>query len=68
MIENHNIPDDKNINYVFSNTDTDILVQILSEKTDILYYVKKELALRGKDRDGIYVGFEKAKKIHNIIL
>jgi len=54
--------DEKNVNYLFQTTHTELLIQLLKEKTDIKYYVKKELAWRGLNADGLWVGFKTAEK------
>ena len=59
--------DKENINYLFQTVPTKLLAQILEENTDLKYYVKRELANRGQDREGKWIGFDKAKKLHRII-
>ncbi len=58
--------DEININFVYQQTDTELLVTLLNPHTDAKYYLKKELANRGLDNNGLWVGFEKAKKIHRV--
>ncbi len=61
-----NRPDALNPEYVFSLTSTQLLVEALKKEFDIEYCVRKELAKRGLDRDGKWVGFPKAKAIHGV--
>ena len=58
--------DEINIDFVYQQTDTELLLTLLNPKTDARYYLKKELANRGLDNDGLWVGFAKAKKIHRV--
>lgn len=59
-------PDALNPLYIFQSTATQLLVEVLKQEFDIEYCVRKELANRGLDRDGKWIGFPKAKKIHRI--
>lgn len=61
-----NRPDALNPRYVFQSTSTQLLVETLKAEFDIEYCVRKELANRGLNRDGEWVGFSKAKEIHGI--
>ncbi|MBN8865259.1 MAG: hypothetical protein J0H92_17930 [Sphingobacteriales bacterium] len=58
--------DDLNPKFIFSLTATQILCEALKGEFDIEYLVRKELANRGVDEDGRWVGFDKAKEIHKI--
>lgn len=55
--------DDKNPNYIFSMTDTSLLLKIANGDLDAMALVKKELANRGIDKNGAWAGFDKAAKI-----
>jgi predicted DNA-binding transcriptional regulator len=59
-------PDDLNPKYLFSTIHTDLLVQAISNKIDLQSLVKKELANRGLNEKGLWVGFDKAKQIHGV--
>jgi hypothetical protein len=59
-------PDDLNPAFMFSLTATQLLTEALSGEYDINYLLRKELANRGLDRQGKWIGFDKAKKLHGI--
>ena len=54
--------DKKNPNYIFSMTDTGLLLDTMFEIIDLRELVKQELANRGLDYTGKWIGFNKAKK------
>lgn len=58
--------DDLNPRYMFSTTATQLLSEALKGDFDITYLLKKELANRGLDINGKWVGFDKAKEIHKV--
>lgn len=58
--------DDMNPNYMFSTTATRLLCEALDGDFDIMYIIRKELANRGVDKDGKWVGFPEAKKVHGV--
>ncbi|HOJ19591.1 MAG TPA: hypothetical protein PLT92_13600 [Ignavibacteriaceae bacterium] len=64
--DNENLPDDLNPRYLFSTIHKDLLIQVLNNKIDLQYLVKKELANRGLNAEGLWIGFEKAKQIHGV--
>lgn len=51
------IPDDENPLFLFSLTNKEILVQILSGAIDVQQLVKFELECRGLNEQGTFVGF-----------
>lgn len=53
--------DEKNPTYLFSITDVELLVMIANEQIDPVALAKKELANRGLDIDGNWVGFNRTK-------
>ena len=53
-------------NNPFRLASNDFLVAAGNAKIDLYELSRKELANRGLDRKGNWVGFEKAKKIHNL--
>jgi len=59
-------PDDYNPQYIFSLTKTQVLCEALKGDFDLNYCVRKELANRGVDGNGQWIGFEQAKKLHRI--
>lgn len=59
-------PDDLNPRYIFSLTATALLVEALRGDFDLKQIIRRELANRGQDDKGDWVGFEKAKEIHNL--
>ncbi len=58
--------DDLNPNYLFSTIATQLLCEAEKGDFDILYLVRRELANRGVDKNGKWVGFPQAKKIHGV--
>ena len=56
--------DKKNPNYIFSMTDTSLLLQAIRGEIDLNTLAKEELANRGLDGNGVWVGFARAKEIH----
>lgn len=59
-----NRSDDENPRFIFQTTSTKVLVDAIKGGFDLIYMVRRELANRGLDSDGKWVGFEKAKEIH----
>jgi hypothetical protein len=55
--------DDNNPAYMFSSTYTDLLVAAANGQVDLLAFAKRELANRGLDQNGQWVGFDNAAKI-----
>jgi len=60
-----NIPDERNPDHIFSLTDTTLLLNAVNGTIDLLQLAKNELAARGLNDTGTWVGFEAAKKIWN---
>lgn len=61
-----NRPDDLNPKFIFSTTATALLVEALKGVFDLKHLVRLELANRGVDDKGNWVGFEKAKELHKV--
>ena len=61
------VSDDDNPAYLFNTTNTSILVQIVNGEVDANYLARVELANRGLDKKGIWVGFKAAARIHDIL-
>ena len=59
-------PEANNPKFIFQKTSPALLVSILDGVININYCVREELANRGLDKHGDWVGFEKAKEIHKI--
>jgi hypothetical protein len=59
-------PDDLNPKYIFSLVPTALLVEALRGDFDLKQLIRRELANRGQDDKGNWVGFDKAAQIHKI--
>lgn len=62
----NNRGDDLNPRFMFSITASQLLSEALKGEFDINYLMRKELANRGQDKNGKWVGFDKAKTIHKV--
>lgn len=56
--------EDRDPEYVFRTTHNVVLSSIVKGKADPVHLAKKELAARGLDSDGKWIGFKSAKKHH----
>ncbi len=54
--------DDDNPQFIFSLTNTELLLQIANNKLDAVYLAKKELINRGIGKSGTWSGFAEAAK------
>ncbi|TAH43640.1 MAG: hypothetical protein EYC69_02180 [Bacteroidetes bacterium] len=54
--------DDDNPQFIFSSTNTELLLQIANDKLDAVYLAKKELINRGISKNGTWSGFAVAAK------
>lgn len=61
-----NRKDDDNPSFIFSLTSNQLLSEAIKGDFDLVYLVRRELANRGLDSNGRWVGFNEAKKIHRI--
>jgi hypothetical protein len=61
-----NRADDINPRFIFSTTATALLVEALKGDFDIKQLIRRELANRGLNAEGNWVGFDKAAQIHKI--
>lgn len=61
------LTDDNNPAYLYNTVNTSILVQIANGEIDANYIARVELANRGLDKKGNWVGFKAAARIHNIL-
>lgn len=57
--KNERLPDDKNPIYLFSTTDTELLLAIVKDSIDPKKLAMKELQNRGLNMDGRWVGFNR---------
>lgn len=58
--------DSKNPKFLFQSTDTELLIKAVSGKINLLQLVEKELANRGLDKSGKWIGFSAAEKLYKI--
>ena len=56
--------DSENPNYLFTGIDTKLLSRIIDGNINLVFLAKKEMANRGFDHDGHWVGFERAKELN----
>ena len=56
------LSDDRNPEYIFTLTDTGLLLDIAAGKIDVQELVRKELAGRGVNDAGAWIGFDNAFK------
>jgi hypothetical protein len=61
-MNNINLPDEKNPEFTFNSTDTEILVKAVQGEIDLQFLAHKQLAARGLNASGEWVGFEQAEK------
>ena len=61
-----NRADDINPRFIFSTTSTALLLEALRGDFDLKQLVRRELANRGLNSEGNWVGFDKAAQIHKI--
>lgn len=54
--------DDENPQFIFSTTNTELLLQIANDKLDAAYLAIKELINRGIGKNGTWSGFSEAAK------
>lgn len=59
-------PDDLNPQFLFSMISTQLLCEALRGDYDVMYLLRRELANRGVDENGKWVGFPQASKIHKV--
>ena len=57
--------DEKNTAFIFSMTDTSLLVEAINGAIDLERLAATELAHRGLDQGGDWVGFDRAEEILN---
>ena len=61
------LSDDENPAFLFSGTSNSLLVQIVAGEIDANYMARVTLAARGLDKKGVWVGFKKATRIHDVL-
>lgn len=64
--EEGKLADDYNPAYMFSTMPTKLLAMIVKGEINATFMAGRELANRGQDKDGTWVGFDKAAEIHHI--
>ena len=64
--KNSQLPDELNPQFLFSSIHSDLLIKAVNNQTDLLQLAKRELANRGLDNHGKWVGFEQAAKIFGV--
>ena len=57
-----NLEDSLSPEFLFSLTDTELLVSILNRSIDSIELARNELQKRGCDENGIWVGFKNQKR------
>ncbi len=65
-IEAEYLHDEENPDFLFSTVWTNLLVKIAKGEVDAEFYARKELANRGLDLNGNWIGFEAAAREHKI--
>ena len=55
--------DELNPKYIFDMTDSSLLIDAINGKIDLNVLAIKELACRGLNRQGVWVGFEIANEL-----
>lgn len=58
--------DEENPEYMFQGVPTSLVLKVALKKVDAIYQAKKELANRGFDKNGKWIGFPEAKKLWGI--
>lgn len=58
--------DEKKIKEFFQTIDADLLIKVMEDKIDIEAVTRTELADRGLDRTGSWIGFDAAKKVWEV--
>ncbi|MEE1946395.1 hypothetical protein VRU48_14825 [Pedobacter sp. KR3-3] len=64
VAEDGSIPDEQNPLFVFSLTHPYLLAKLAYGEIDPVQFAKRELAQRGLDREGKWIGFGEAEKLH----
>jgi len=68
MAARHELGDDENPKFLFSLTDTKLLLAIAKDKLDAVDLARQELANRGLGSHGQWIGFKQAKNFWNHIV
>jgi hypothetical protein len=58
------LPDHENPDFLFTTTYTALLLAVAAGRIDPVALARRELASRGVDRSGAWVGFPAAARIH----
>jgi hypothetical protein len=60
------LPDSLNLRFLFSLTRTELLVDAINGRIDLEWLARQELANRGLDASGKWVGFAEARRCHGL--
>lgn len=63
---NPELHDEENPEFMFQGTWTSLLTRIAKGEVDAEFYARKELANRGLDLNGNWIGFEAAAREHKV--
>ena len=63
---NGTLSDDLNPLFIFNGINTELLSEFAKGNLDIDFYLRNELAKRGMDINGKWIGFKKAKLEHKL--
>ncbi len=58
--------DEENPDFLFQTVATSILLNIINKRIDPMKLAKKELANRGLDKRGNWIGFKEAEKLWKV--
>ena len=65
-IKDTELSDDDNPEYLFTGINNSILIAAIKGEVDLTKLAKKEMANRGLDLNGEWIGFKAADKVHGI--
>lgn len=60
------LPDETNPQFLLSLASKEVLLAAARGELDVMRLVREQLAARGLDLDGRWVGFDAAKKVHGV--
>ena len=65
MSEDTRLSDDNNPEYLFNGINNSILIAAIKGEVDLMKLAKKEMANRGLDLNGEWIGFKEAGKLYS---
>lgn len=65
--QKNEMPDELNPEFLFNGTANALLAQIVKGQIDPVLLAKQQLANRGLNSDGVWIGFKKAKAHHGLL-